>query len=88
MANKVRGLLVTGEQPNVLQFWTPLAMVLNHIDGKDRTWHFTLWNDPPVLDAVVESAKQAGVSLQEIVGRGDNETYETLHDAGVGLWEV
>lgn len=83
----VRGLLVTGEQPNIMDFWMPLAGVLNTMVRRDRTTHFTLWNDPPVLDAVVESARRAGVSVQEIVGAGDSERYETLHETpGAGLW--
>ena len=84
--NRVKSLLVTGPEGAVMEFWTPLAGRLNFMVRNHATTHFTLWNDPPALDAVIEVAKQAGVSVQEVVGAGKDETYITLHEAAAGLW--
>lgn len=74
--SKVRRILVTGTDEQLIDFHLPVCMALNAIERRDQTVMYSCmaenWND------AIEVAKKTGVTVQEIIGAGATETYELI----------
>ncbi len=79
-------LLVTGAYKQVLEFHLPLALRLNWIRARGNTYLYTFWADGnDGLTRLVERAKRADVTVQQIEHGGDAEEYVMLHLASHGM---
>lgn len=77
----VRRYLVTGDEPAKWEAWLPAAMYANWIEGRENgsdreTWLVTCFDENSA--AFLATAKAAGVTVEEIEGAGDSETYRLL----------
>jgi len=82
----VRGLLVTGPDVNLMKFHFGVCFLLNGLDRREQTVHYTCMGED--ADFALEAARKADVSVQEIIGAADKETYHTLHLGTHGmLWQ-
>ena len=80
------GFLVTGPDTNLMDFHFAVCLLLNGLDRRDQTVHYTcLAKD---RDLALAAARRADVSVQEIHGAAGTERYETLHTGTHGLlWQ-
>jgi hypothetical protein len=76
----VKGLLVTGPEASLQEFHLRVAMLLNGIDRRGQTGRYACMAED--LETALAAARNAGVTVQEIVvtGRGRPRT----HDLGGG----
>ena len=82
----VRGFLVTGPDQNLMDFHLSVCLLLNSIDRRRQTVRYTCLAED--ADLALAAAQQADVSVQEIHGAADTETYQTLHTGTHGMvWE-
>lgn len=76
----VKGLLVTGPEAALQEFHLRVCWLLNNIDRRGQTVHYSCMAED--LDTALAAAKNADVTVQEIVtvGRKNART----HDLGGG----
>lgn len=79
----VHRYLVTGEDDQRMAAWTSTAFYANWIEGRRtqgraaaETWIVTCFADNS--EAFLATAKASGVTVEEIEGSGDAETYKLL----------
>ena len=80
--------LVTGEQPALLSMNQRTAYYANWIDSKQKdgreTYIVTVFDNE--RHQFIDTALQTGVTVEEIHGAGDDETYELLVGAPGTGW--
>lgn len=77
----VHRYLVTGDAAQRMEAWMPVAGYTNWIEGRENgadreTWLVTGFAEHRV--PFLAAAKAAGVTVEEIEGAGDDETYRLL----------
>lgn len=76
----VHSYLVTGSEDQKWDAWLPTASYANWIEGRENgdreTWLVTCFDDSRA--AFLTAAKDAGVTVEEIEGAGDDESYKLL----------
>lgn len=79
----VRSYVVTGDDAQRVNAWIPTGAFANWIEGRrcgdglDReTWLVTCFDEHRA--AFLDASKAAGVTVEEIEGAGDAETYKLL----------
>lgn len=87
----LRRLLVTADDQTRLALWLPLATVANWIEGRPHprrpgveTWSVTVFD--PDTDLLLEAARRAGATVEEIDGADDDETYRLLVGTAGSGW--
>ena len=79
----VHGLLITAGEEYLFKVGAEIRGVANYIDKRGQTTRWTVFADD--LELVIAACRRHHVTLQEIVGAGSSETYETLNQ---GCWPV
>lgn len=75
----VHGYLVTAGDDQKMDMWRRTACYANWLDGRNNpaggeTWHVMCFDEDS--ERFLDSARAASVTVQEIVGAGDDERYE------------
>ncbi len=89
----VHGLLITSadvitsadeEQMNFVHL--AICQVANHIDGRGLTQRYTVYHDD--FADVLKACVKQNVTVQEIIGAGDGETYHLHHQGKAPGWQL
>lgn len=82
--SEVNGLLATGSEESLQRFWRGIFLTCNYIDRRGQTIRVTCFDVH--FGFAIESARACDVALQRIVGAGETETYELLHQGTSPGW--
>lgn len=76
MTVRVAGFLVSGNEEQLTDFHLRVYMVLNGIDRRGDTCRYTCFSED--REGAMLAAEEAGVTMEEIVGAGEDEDYLML----------
>lgn len=72
--------LITSSFDERMDLWSATAMVANWIEGRGpegrETWQVMVYGEHS--EAFLDAARKAAVTVEEVHGAGDSETYELL----------
>jgi hypothetical protein len=80
VTEKVRGFLVTVNPQRRIDLWMKMAYYSNWLDARinargTETWHVMVVGE--AVDEFLAAARdEGGITIEEIIGAGDNETFE------------
>ena len=86
----VHRYLVTGDVAQRMDAWIPTASYANWIEGRERgenreTWLVTCFSEH--TEAFLTGAEAAGVTVEEIEGAGDDESYRLIFGEPGSGWD-
>jgi hypothetical protein len=81
----VHSLLITADDADLLRLEEHICQVANFIKQRGQTSHWTVFDADHQM--VAEACRRHNVTLQEIFGAGDNETYSLLWQGKLPAWQ-